>query len=251
MERIVQAIICDLDDTLAYSKTPIDSEMGELVGKQLKTKYVAIVSGGSYEQFQEQVVKHIHTQAQYYLKNLLLFPTSATSFYRFKNGWEKVYEAKLTPNQKKIIMTAFEDVLKESEFKTMEGPFGKIIEDRDSQITFSALGQKAPLNLKQKYDPTHEKRNKIVKKLKESGKLSDFEIVIGGTTSIDVYPKPYNKGYCVEAIRKYCGVEKNNMVFIGDALYEGGNDSIMLKTGIECIPVSGPEDTKAVIRKIA
>jgi hypothetical protein len=37
---------------------------------------------------------------------------------------------------------------------------------------------------------------------------------------------------------------------VGDALFRGGNDYIMRSTGIRCIFVSGPDETKTLIKRI-
>ena len=78
--------------------------------------------------------------------------------------------------------------------------------------------------------------------------LQDFEIKIPGTTSIDVTMKGIDKGYGVEEMSKHLGIFIENMIFVGDALYEGGNDESVKRTGIEAIPVEGPEDTMDLIR---
>ena len=78
--------------------------------------------------------------------------------------------------------------------------------------------------------------------------LHSFEISIGGTTSIDVTRKGVNKTLCVKKLRERLGVKQRDMLFVGDALFRGGNDYIMKSTGIRCISVSGPKQTKELIR---
>ena len=80
--------------------------------------------------------------------------------------------------------------------------------------------------------------------------LPNFEVSIGGTTSIDVTKKGVNKTLCVAKLRERLSLERKDMLFIGDALFKGGNDYIMKSTGIRCISVSGPQETKKLIRRI-
>jgi HAD superfamily hydrolase (TIGR01484 family) len=126
--------------------------------------------------------------------------------------------------------------------------YGPVFENRGSQLTFSALGQKAPLRFKQKWDPNQQKRLRMRRLLRKQ--LPNFEISIGGTTSIDVTRKGVNKTLCVEKLRERLSAERKDMLFVGDALFKGGNDYIMKSTGIRCISVSGPKETKKLIRRI-
>ena len=65
-----------------------------------------------------------------------------------------------------------------------------------------------------------------------------------------VTPKGIDKGYAVEQILKTLHAAKDEIVFIGDALYEGGNDFPVLRTGIDTVEVSGPEEVKYFIRSL-
>ena len=80
--------------------------------------------------------------------------------------------------------------------------------------------------------------------------MPDFEISIGGTTSIDVTRKGVNKTLCVKKLKEHLCVERKGMLFVGDALFRGGNDYIMKSTGIRCLSVSGPKETKKLISRI-
>jgi phosphomannomutase len=110
------------------------------------------------------------------------------------------------------------------------------------------LGQRAPLRLKQKWDPDQKKRLRIRKFLRMQ--LPNFEITIGGTTSIDVTRKGVNKALCVEKLEKHLNADRKDMLFVGDALFRGGNDYIMRSTGVRCLQVRGPKETKKLIRRI-
>jgi len=239
-------IVFDLDGTLAKSKSPMEEEMSILLGKLLETHSVAVMSGGSYSQYQKQFLASLNCKKEL-LKKLFLFPTCSTAFYKFDKEWKEIYSEKLSNEQKETILDAFEKALKITGFK-VASPYGKIIEDRVSQITFSALGQQAPLELKKEWDPDAKKRLKIKQELDKS--LPDFEVRVGGSTSIDVTRKGIDKAYGIEQICKLLKFKKEDIVFVGDALFEGGNDYPVKSTGIKCIQVEGPEDTKKVITKI-
>ncbi len=240
-------IVFDLDGTLAVSKSPMDLDMSGLVSELLKAKMVAVISGGSYIQFQTQFLQSLHCPEQY-LRNLYLFPTCSTSFYRYNDTWQKVYADYLTVGEKEKIKTAFQKAFIDSNYHHPQQTYGDVLEDRETQMTFSALGQSAPLELKQKWD--HDRKKRLELKIALEKYLPQFEIRIGGTTSLDITRKGIDKGYGIQEIRKHLNVMISDILFIGDALFEGGNDYPVKLVGVDCISVSGPEETKGIIRKI-
>ncbi len=247
-------VIFDLDGTLAPSKGPMDSEMSSLLAKLLEKRKVAVISGGSYAQFQKQFLASLDCPGNL-LKNLFLFPTCSTSFYRYEEGregfdceWKQVYREALAEKEKKKILTGFLKTFQEMKYSSPAKTYGQILEDRGTQITFSALGQEAPLAVKEKWDPKQEKR-KVLKQVLEKH-LPEFEVRIGGATSIDVTRKGIDKAYGIRQIEKHLKIKNSEMLFIGDALFPGGNDYPVKEAGVQCISVQGVEDCKKVIRKV-
>lgn len=240
-------VVFDLDGTLAPSKCPMDNEMSGLLAKLLEVKSVAVISGGSYNQFQKQFLASLICKKEL-LSNLFLFPTCSTSFYRFVGKeWVNIYSHLLSDDEKIRIRGALAKVLNEAHHAP-EKIYGEIVEDRGTQITFSALGQQAPLEAKQSWDPTSSKRQGMKKRLEKI--IPEFEIRIGGTTSIDITRKGIDKKYGIWQIQKQLGFAKEEILFVGDALFEGGNDYPVRETGVECISVKDPGDTKKVILDI-
>ena len=135
-------VVFDLDGTLAQSKSSLDAEMAALFNKLLGIIKVAVISGGNWPQFQKQVLSHLASDER--LKNLSLLPTCGTQFYKYDKGWEKLYAEDFTSEQKEKIISSLKKAIEQSGLKA-EKVWGEVIEDRGSQITFSALGQKLPL----------------------------------------------------------------------------------------------------------
>ena len=120
--------------------------------------------------------------------------------------------------------------------------YGREIQDRDSEITYSALGENAPLELKHAWDPNYSKRVALHKILME--RLPEFEVKIGGTTSIDITTKGMDKAFGMQILLDYFKINKEDILFFGDAVYENGNDYAVYLIGIDTIRVTGPEETK-------
>jgi HAD superfamily hydrolase (TIGR01484 family) len=236
-------IIFDLDGTLAESKSPLAPDMAQWLGKLMEVSQVAVISGGAWPQFQSQLLANLPKDDR--LKNLSLLPTSGTRFLRYGDGdWTQLYAEDFTPEQKTKIIDALNQCFDKSGFKPPRH-WGEVIEDRGSQITMSALGQQAPLNEKKTWDPDFAKR-KVLKGMLQP-LLPEFSIGMGGASSIDVTRPGVDKAYGIHKLSEVLGIPIAEMLFVGDALFEGGNDYPARRTGAACIQVEGPEDTQIVI----
>lgn len=242
-----ELIVFDLDGTLTKSKSDMDEEMAFLFSKLLEVKKVAIIGGGKYDQFKRQFLDNLFAPKEL-LAKLLLFPASGTAFYRYDNNdWRNIYSKNLTEEEKKKVFVAFEKTFQELGYKHPDETFGELIEDRGTQITFSALGQEAPLNLKEKWKAEHSDiKMKIAETLRKY--LPDMDVGSAGYTSIDVTRKGIDKGYGLRQIKEYLGVPFEDMLFVGDALFPGGNDEAALNTGVLCFEVKDIEETKKLIK---
>lgn len=234
-------IIFDLDGTLAESKQQITSEMALLLTKLLAKTRVAVISGGALSQFLKQVVAQLPVDAN--LSHLYILPTSGAALYEFQNDeWKKIYEERLTEKEKDTIETMMMDVAKETNIIDWNEPaWGERIEYRGGQVTLSALGQRAPLALKKKWDPDHTKRHVLQETL--AARLPAFSVGIGGATSIDVTKKGVDKAYGLRKLCERLGLHESEALYVGDELESGGNDEAVYKTEAETKAVKDPSET--------
>jgi phosphomannomutase len=239
-------IVFDLDGTLAESKSAIDPEMSSLLGRLLAVERVAVISGGAFPQFQQQLVGNLPKDGD--LTKLSLLPTSGTRFYQYAGGdWKMLYAEDFSAEQKQKIIAALNEAVDKSGFKAQK-TWGEAIEDRDSQITYSALGQQAPLEEKKTWDPDFAKRKKIKAILDPM--LPDLAVNLGGSTSIDITKPGVDKAYGIHKLESILKIPIAQMLYIGDALFPGGNDYPARTTGADCIQVRDPNETKRVIEAI-
>ena len=243
-----KVIVCDLDGTLALSKSPISQNMAETICRVLSRHYMAVISGGGYDQFKKQFLSRLLCEKEV-LQNLILFPTMGAACYRYDpstNDWRKVYENMLTKEEQKQIKDALNEAMKESGFD-FSGAYGEIVENRGTQVTFSGRGERAPLEVKEVWDPKQEKRRQIIEILER--KIPQFEIRLGGSTSIDITRKGIDKSYAIGNIKKELHVSDEDIIFVGDALYKGGNDAPVKKTGVDYIQESWPEEAILLLKQ--
>lgn len=245
-ESMKKLIVFDLDGTLAESKSSIDAEMLSLLKELLAITKVAVISGGDWPQFEKQLLAKLSSDVC--LTNLSILPTCGTKYYKYISGaWEKLYSEDLSAEEKRKIIDAFNKVLTDLNLTNNE-VWGEVIENRGSQITFSALGQQAPLKEKKKWDPDFAKRRKIKTSLETL--IPGFFVRLGGTTSVDVTKLGIDKAYGIRKLRDTLDIALYEMIFIGDALFPGGNDYPAKEIGVTSIQVRGPEETKLVIQAI-
>jgi phosphomannomutase len=238
-------IVFDLDGTLAESKSSLDSEMAALIHGLLSIVKVAVISGGDWLQFEKQVLSSLPHDKR--LENLSILPTCGTKFYQYDNDWKKIYSEDFTADEKEKIISSLKKALKVSRFK-IKKLWGEEIEDRGSQITFSALGQQAPNKEKEKWDPDFTKREKI--KVILDTLIPGFSVRLGGETSIDITKPGIDKAYGIKKLRDTLGISIPEMIFVGDALFPGGNDYPAEEAGVISIRVKNPTETKRVIEAI-
>ncbi len=238
-------IVYDLDGTLAESKSSLDAEMAALLHDLLGIARAAVISGGDWPQFEKQVLSNLPHDER--LKNLSLLPTCGTKFFQYAGDWKKIYSEDFTADERDNIVSSLKKAVGVAGFK-VEKVWGEVIEDRGSQITFSALGQQAPLDKKDKWDPDFTRRKKIKAILDTF--IPEFSVRLGGATSIDVTKPGIDKAYGIGKLRDLLGISLQEMIFIGDALFAGGNDYPVKEAGVSSIAVRDPRETKRVTEAI-
>lgn len=252
-----KVIAFDLDGTLAPSKSPLPDRMGVALDKLLDRYQVCVISGGKFEQFEKQLLANLRAEPEK-LEKLHLMPTCGTRYYRFdkvKNGWHKVYAEDFNEAEKKKIIGVLNKVVQELGYPESK-TYGETVEDRGSQITFSALGQdivdelgQKGVELKEAWDPDNSKKNHIRDTI--APMLEEFEVRVGGVTSIDITKPGIDKAYGMQKLMEALKITKQEILFIGDRLSEGGNDYPVKAFGIDSMEISAWTETAVVVEAIA
>lgn len=243
-----RAILFDLDETLAESFQPPTSAMLDRFERLLTVVPTAIITGGSYLRVEHDFLSVMHPDRDF--SRLFLFPNSSAECFLFKNGsWELEYSiGALTPEEKEhIIDTILQTITEVPDFKDAPS-YGNRIIDRGVQIAYTVVGLDAPQDIKMAWDPDRSKRLRFCEVL--GAKLPAFEVLVGGASTIDVTRKGMDKAYGVQWLSKHLNVPVDQMLYIGDALFPGGNDYVVIGTGIQTRIVSGPDETARIIDEL-
>ncbi len=244
-----KAVAFDLDGTLAESKQPVTPHMGGLLAQLLERMPTAVMSGAGFPQFQTQFLPALPAGEALY--NLYIFSTNCAQCFVYRNdAWTPVYDNSFTPAEKEQVLSALQDALKA--VGLLEAPaqvWGERIEDRGAQISFSPLGQHAPLAAKEEWHAAHDDlRKKLHEEL--TTHLPEFANAMGGLTTIDITHKGITKAYGVRKFAELTGISISEMLYVGDALSEGGNDAVVLEAGVPTQATSGPAETARLIEQI-
>lgn len=251
-----KVIAFDLDGTLAESKSPVTEKMADLLGQLTEKFQVCIISGGKYEQFEKQVIKKLNsTQAK--LEKLHIMPTCGTRYLIYdkdNNSWRQIYAEDFSEEEKSKIIDALNKGFDDLGFRE-EKVYGECVEDRGSQVTFSVLGQdivdilgEEGVRIKEAWDPDNKKKLALREYI--ANLIPEFEVRVGGVTSIDVTKQGIDKAYGISKLMAALNIKKEDILFIGDRLQEGGNDYPVLAAGIDCMEISHSDETALVIEAI-
>jgi len=238
-------VIFDFLGTVTQERDRISAKMGESLSDLFVVLPTAIFSGAGFKQFETQLLPMLPGT---HLSRLYLFPTSAAQCYTYQNGsWKTRYDHSFSVEEKARIMQAMTEALAEVGLaQEPKEKWGQRIEDRGAQISFSPLGQQAPVDAKRnwnsKYDNVRKQLHAALVK-----RLPDFSIKMGGLTTIDITHKGITKAYGIRKLIEFTQISISEMLYVGDALQEGGNDAVVIETGIKTQQVFGPEETAQLI----
>jgi phosphomannomutase len=243
-------IAFDLDDTLAISKSPMDDRMCAAFTRLLDHFDVCIISGGKFEQFHKQVIDRLGASAKQ-LARLHLMPTCGTRYYRYdvsKQAWVLQYAEDLDESEKDQIIKVLEQTAKAADLWPQK-PYGDVIEDRNSQVSISFLGQLAPPDEKYKWVEKNNERRLAVRAA-AADLLPNFEVRAGGSTTIDVTRIGIDKAYGMHKLIQALEISKDDILFFGDKLQAGGNDYPVKAMGVDSLEVDRWQDTVLALEAI-
>jgi membrane-associated protein len=247
ISKCPRAILFDLDNTLAESFQTVEPETAENLRKLLSRVPVAIMSGATFERMQAHVLSALPTETN--LANLYLFPDTASRCYTYASGaWQRTYNHVFTAHEYANIVTILKEGLEKTAILKGAPQYGERVLARENQVTLAAIGVDATAEAKAAWDPTRKKRAKLRRFLKK--KLPGFDIRISGRTAIDITRQGIDKAHGVRWLAEHIGVDTKEMLFIGDDLKPGGNDAVVIPTGIRTHEVSKPEQTTRIIKEL-
>lgn len=221
----------DMDQTLAPARQPILSDMFEYLSSL--THDIVIVSG--------QEVPKIIWQSN----ELKAFRLGQNGNHAVDMDGVEIWNIPLEDHHRTEILDHINEIIEilEHEVNHDWNP----IEDRGAQITFSPIGNTAPIEMKRVYDPDRKKRESLLEKIPFASE--DLIVKIGGSTSLDYIHKDRHKGTNVQKLIDFMKWDNAECVYFGDGLYPGGNDEAVIGV-IDTIAVDDHLDCYKKLREL-
>lgn len=235
---VIKLVAFDLDGTLTQHKTKLD-EKNKSVLDRLGEKYHLVMAGAG-------LCMRIFNQMDQ-------FPIDIIGSYGMQVGRYN-NDTKNLDIVKDVTMPVNKDEI-ERKVTFVREKYGytdyagdNVQYHSSGVITFPILGTDAKQEDKLSFDPDRTKRRKIYNEVCEL--FSDYNVFVGGSSSFDMAPKPYNKYY---ALSKYCielGIKHNEVVFVGDDYGLGGNDESVYKSDFGFICVDDYRDFEKCVKEL-
>lgn len=223
-------VFFDLDNTLTRSRSLMTDAHQELFQKLCATRDVIVVTGGQVSQIQKQIPPAFSSQ---------YIALSQSGNHAVAKDGTVLWSEQFSPEQKAAILALCKTI--HDEQKLVVKDENDLIEDRGSQISYSLIGHHEDTGKKEAFDPGAKKRLAILEAHKEGVlKLNQAgaDVRPGGTTTFDFTIAGKTKGFNITRLIEREGWKKEDCLYIGDALFPGGND----ETVIGVIPTHGVMD---------
>lgn len=235
----IKLIAFDLDGTLTQHRTKLSERHREIL-ERLSKKYRLIMVGAGqagriFEQMNRFPIDIIGNYGMQYAK-----------YVSEKNDIEMVYDIRKECNREECEkrVTYLREKYGFTEF------VGDNVEYHDSGcVTFPILGTKAKIEDKVKFDPDRKKRRAFYSEVCEL--FPEYNVFVGGSSSFDMAPRPYNKYYALDKYCKENDILHSEAVFVGDDWGEGGNDESVYRSDFGFIKIDSyldfPERIKSLL----
>ena len=237
-KELIKIVAMDLDGTLTQHRQPLSDENRQALDK-LSQKYKLLMAGAG------QVMRIFNQLGGYPVDILGNYGLQYGEYNPESKSIDILHDLQF-PVDKPSVEKRITALREKHGFTSFAG---ENVEFHPSGcITFPILGTKANSDDKIAFDPDRSKRRKIYDEVKET--FSEYTVFVGGSSSFDMAPMPYNKYYALDAYCKENGLSHENIVFIGDDYGLGGNDESVYKSDFPYLTIDNYKDFPEVIKPL-
>ncbi|XP_020581367.1 phosphomannomutase isoform X2 [Phalaenopsis equestris] len=207
-------VLFDVDGTLTAPRKAITLKMLEFMQDLRKVVTVGVVGGSDLVKISEQLGKSVITDYDYVF--------AENGLVAYKNGeliGKQNLKSFLGEEKLKEIINFTLHYIADLDIPIKRGTF---IEFRSGMLNVSPIGRNCSQEERDDfeiYDKVHNIRSKMVSVLREKFEHLHLTFSIGGQISFDVFPKRWDKTYCLRYLEDFPEIH-----FFGDKTYKGGND---------------------------
>lgn len=234
----IKVIAMDLDGTLTQHKTPLSNEHREIL-LSLSKKYKLLMVGAGQ-------VMRIFNQLQQFPIDIIGNYGMQYGIYNPTTKTIDIIKDEIMPCDREKVTEIIDDMREKYGFTEYRG---ETVEFHPSGcVTFPILGTKALQDDKLSFDPDRIKRRAIYDEVVEA--FSDYCVFVGGSSSFDMAPKPFNKYYALDLYCKENNLSHDEVVYIGDDYGLGGNDESVYKSDFNYLTIDNYLDFKKVVEPL-
>ena len=231
----IKLVAMDLDGTLTQHREKLDDNHRKTLDK-LSKKYKLIMVGAG------QVGRIFNQMGKYPIDIIGNYGLQYATYNEKTKEMDIVRDESFPVN--------YEDIEKKVTFLRQKHGFtsfrGDNVEYHTSGcITFPILGTKAIQEEKLAFDPDRKKRRAIYSEVVSM--FDSYNVFVGGSSSFDMSPKPYNKYYALDLYCKENGIDHSEVVYIGDDYGEGGNDQSVYLADFNYLKIDDYRDFEKII----
>ena len=234
--RRTRLIAMDLDGTLTQHKSPLPDETRDMLERLARSYRLLMVGAGSCRRIFNQMDR---------------FPIDIVGNYGLQYARYDAAAQDLAFVRDEALPCDRSGVLaRANAFRAkhdLKDFAGESVEFHDSGVvTFAILGTKARQEDKLAYDPDRRKRRAMYDEV--VALFPEYNVFVGGSSSFDMAPKPYDKAYALSRICEEEGLEKDEVLYVGDDYGPGGNDESVLLAGFPFLKIDDYRATPALLR---
>ena len=225
MRTDYQLIAFDLDGTLTQHRTKLGPENRAVLDK-LKEKYHLIMIGAG-------ACMRIFGQMNEYPIDIIGNYGMQVSHYDAERGMPVITEDANAPVDKAAVTAACDAIRARHGFTKYAGDGVEF--HASGMITFPLIGTKAAIEDKLAFDPDRSRRKAFYDEVKAA--FPGYTVFIGGSSSFDIAPYPYNKLYALDRYCEQHGLSHRDILYCGDDYGVGGNDEQVYRSDIDFVKV--------------
>ena len=217
---MLKHLFFDLDKTLTPSRSEMKAEHLDAFEQLCHSRDVIVVSGAEGSQIRAQIPKRF--SGMYYM-------LAQNGNHAIDKSGANIWKEDLDAQQTAAISVFIEQLKKELGLQVKNE--ADLIENRGAQISYSLIGHHEDLQKKADFDPDFKKRLAILNAHAhevDALKKAHVEVKTAGTTCFDFFPLGKNKGFNILQFIERLGWKKEDSLYIGDALFPGGNDESVI-----------------------
>lgn len=225
MRTDYKLIAFDLDGTLTQHRTKLGAENKAVLDKLGERYHLIMIGAGA--------CMRIFTQMNEYPIDIIGNYGMQVSRYDPQTKQPEILENAHVEADRPRVLTICNAIREKYGFTEYAGDGVEFHES--GMITFPLIGTKANIEDKLAFDPDRSRRKVFYNEVKAA--FPSYTVFIGGSSSFDIAPHPFNKLY---ALDRYCaehGLSHKDILYCGDDYGVGGNDEQVYHSDIDFVKV--------------